>query len=73
MARMIIGRSLALVCAGAACSAYAVGIVSDSGTSISVKNQALANLRAGNFTTNTAGVGGLNNSGHIRFFGGKLC
>jgi filamentous hemagglutinin len=44
-----------------------------SGLSDSVKNQALTNLRAGNFTTNTVGSGGLNNSVHIRFCGGNPC
>ncbi|WP_407973064.1 filamentous hemagglutinin N-terminal domain-containing protein (plasmid) [Burkholderia pyrrocinia] len=38
-----------------------------------IKNQAVTNLRAGNFSTNTVGSGGLKNSVQIKFCNGKPC
>jgi hypothetical protein len=44
-----------------------------SGLSDSLKQQALSNLRDGNFVTNTVGSGGLKNSVNIKFCGGNPC
>uniref|UniRef100_UPI003BEF28AF two-partner secretion domain-containing protein n=1 Tax=Burkholderia arboris TaxID=488730 RepID=UPI003BEF28AF len=51
----------------------AIRTVNTSDLPQAVKDAAVNNLNAGNFATNTVGSGGLKNSVHIRFCGGKPC